>query len=168
MFWLYNNDSTYSFYQIFENSNLVWESNLDTIYCFDNNLTELNKKIKSPNFQSYPVESVDIIVKSIDQIIEYIRLDNNKNWVFSYKTNFIKPSDNDLSLPIFNFNYKLVDSHRMPNLIETAYNWIYRLNMSVYTIDSNSLYIIENNLITKQIKKYWVVKNLNTTKNFLV
>jgi len=165
MLWLYNNLTSFDFYQIFENSNVVFNENSNIIYSFDNKVNESDKNPKF-NLSDYPCDNLHMYVKGIEQIISFLDIKTNKEKVFSYKNNFIESSENKLSLPIFNFTYKLVDSHRMPNLIESNYAFSYELKLSIYKINQETQYIIENNLTTGITKKYWITTNIDSICNF--
>ena len=167
MLWLYDNLTSFDFYQIFENTNVVFNENSNIIYSFDNyhenSISNTNSKL---NLSNYTCDNKHIHVKGIEQLISFLDIKTNKEKVFSHKNNFIESSANKLSLPIFNFTYKLVDPHRMPNLIESNYNFSYELALQIYKINQETQYIIENNLSTGKIKKYWITTNIDSVLNF--
>lgn len=169
MLWLYDNLTSFDFYQIFENTSVVFNENSNVIYSFDNQNSNSNSNSNENfklNLSNYTYDNKHIYVKGIEQLISFLDIKTNKEKVFSYKNNFIESSANKLSLPIFNFTYKLVDSHRMPNLIESNYNFSYELTLQIYKINQETQYIIENNLSTGKIKKYLITTNIDSVYDF--
>ncbi len=136
MLWFYNpksnDNNTINYYQVFIENNLVYtdkDSNL--IYSFDSsNLSKSNLDLNN-----YTLDNLVCEIKMIDHIISYDILSstsNNTNYVFMTKSNFIKPEENKFNLPIFSHSYKLTSSKRLPNLIESEYNYTVKLNFQIY------------------------------------
>jgi hypothetical protein len=70
-------------------------------------------------------------------------------------------------LLIFNFTYKKVNNNRMPNLIETNYNFYDILEFKIYKISDKIQFIIETNPKTKIIKKYFITTNLDLISDYI-
>ena len=169
MIWLYSNDNNFiDFYQVFVNTGIDFHSNNNTIYSLESN--DLNKITTIVNIDennnSQHIHTYKYTIRIIDQIISYID-NSNEQIVFSFKMNFIEPSTNKYNLPIFNFTYKKVNNNRMPNLIETNYNFCSTLEFKIYKISDKIQFIIESNPETKIIKKYFVTTDLNLIKDYL-
>lgn len=168
MFWINNGDNINNFqvefYQIFINNKLVYDKDDNKIYSFidENNTDENNKLI----LDKYKFTKLVYDIKIIDQLISFIDKDN-KSYVFSIKTNFIKSQDNQFNIPIFHFSYKQVNSTKFPNLIDSQYSNSVKLEFIIYTINNDVQFIIETNLKTNIEKKYFITKNLDSIKNFL-
>lgn len=164
MLWLYNNDLKFcNFYQIFSNSNIVYNSGSNQIYSLLND-TENNNNNLLLNIKP---DKWIFEIKIIDQIISYHNIKTKITNTFSFKNEFIDPSNNEYKLPIFNFSYKNVNNNRMPNLIETNYSVSKKLDFDIYKINSNLLYIIETDYETKIIRKYWISSDIKLIKNYL-
>lgn len=179
MLWLYNNlnqNRLCDFFQIFTEYNLVYsDGGHNDIYSFDivNPINSSNSKF---NYTTYEYDNVECEIKMIDNIISYNISNNNlntnlnnKQYVFTFKTNFVEPNDNQHKLPIFNNVYKLTNTKRLPNLIETEYNFTSTLNFEIFKLDKNNniQFIIETNPITNSIRKYFITTNLNLVQEFL-
>jgi len=171
MLWYYNlksksNDNNpINFYQVFIENNLVYsDKDSNSIYSFDSN--DLSKL--SLNLNNYTKETIISEIKIIDNIISYNI--NNVNYVFTSKTNFVKPNENKLNLPIFSHTYKSTSVKRLPNLIESEYNNVLTLNFQIYKLDNenNIQFIIETNPITNSSRKYFVTTNLNLIQQFII
>jgi hypothetical protein len=173
MLWYYNlksnNDinsiNSINFFQVFIENKLVYgdkDSNL--IYSFDDSsdLSNLNLDLNKNNKENIISE-----IKIIDHLISYEI--NNINYVFISKSNFIKPEENKLNLPVFSHTYKLTSTKRLPNLIESEYNSVLTLHFQIYKLDNENKiqFIIETNPITNSIRKYFVTTNLNLIQPFI-
>jgi hypothetical protein len=158
MFWLFNNDLIFDFYQIFTdfNKNNINNSN-NKIYNFNNNIKELDIDL-----DSYKMISVNFEIIIIDNLIKYTNIDNNNEITFKLHKKFIKSDiDNIKNLPIFNFKYIKVDNNLLPNINNSYYDNTYKFNFNIYYINDNLLLINEKNLINNNIKFYWLSTNLN-------
>ena len=180
MLWLYNNklnnNNSFDFYQIFIENNLVYDDkNENLIYSFDSTNSS-NSKSNSKlnlNFDKYNFDNVKCEIRTIDNIISYNILstninENNNNYVFiTTKTNFIKPSNNQFGIPIFSYTYKSTSTKRLPNLIESKYDFVSTLNFKIYKLDKENKiqFIIETNLLTNLTRKYFITTNLEYLLN---
>jgi len=164
MLWLYNNNI--NFYQIFVNSKLVYNQDNNIIYSFESNNICQDLELNEPDLSNIKYIEFNFEIRIIDQLISYINTVTNDNIVFTFKMNFIEPSENKFKIPIFNYSYKKVNNNRMPNLIITNYNLYAKLCFKIYNINENLQYIIETNPITKIIKKYWITTELNLIDNY--
>lgn len=173
MWWLLNNtnandkiktNTSINFYQIFVNSKIIYNQDNNTIYSFKSGDGELNLNIQLDQIECY---NIDYTIKIIDQLISYTNINTGETNVFSFKMNFIKPNINKYKLPIFNFTYKNTNNNRMPNIIESEYDVYTNVNFKIYNIDNNIQFIIEKNLKSNVIKKYWIVEDLDSLKNIL-
>ena len=176
MIWLYNkkldDNNILNFYQVFVENNIVFnDNNKNLIYSFDSSNFE-NSKL-SFNLNDYESNDIECDIKIIEQMISYDILsssfNNNKNYVFSTKSSFIEPNDNEYNLPIFSYSYKLTNTKKFPNLIESEYDSVLNLNLKIYKLDNenNVQFIIETNLYNNTIRKYFVLTNLNLLKPFI-
>lgn len=173
MLWFLNNPKTNSngiieFYQVFVDSDKVYTDEEDNaIYSFNSNvLTNIISTKFNIDLTKYKSTSIDCKIKIIDHIISY-NIENQKtNNVFTVKTNFINPQDNQYGIPIFFHMYKQVGEKRLPNLIEAKYTNTYKLNFQVYEIDSQIQFIIETNQLTNEKRKYFIVPNLNFIQKY--
>ncbi len=168
MLWL-NNITAYSnanvdFYQVFIDSKIVYDENNNVIYSFESESTNL-PIIK--NLEKIECINKTFTIKIIDQLISYTDNTNNLTNVFTHRMNFIEPSKNKYNSPIFNFTYKKVNNNRMPNLINSSYNFISNLSFKIYKFSDKVQFIIETNPETNVQKNYWVLTDLNLLKDFL-
>lgn len=192
MLWLFANlklepNQEFEFYQVFIDSKLVYDNDSNQIFSLgnptDNDTDSLIKKIISNNSIN-PINPIkfNIGVKILDQLIMYTytfepnfkpdSIFNPNSYspdVFSFKMNFIPPTaqSNEFGAPMFSFSYKKVNSNRMPNLIESQYNFNANLDLHVYNIDKNIQLVIENDTLTNTSKKYWVTNNKKILYDFL-
>jgi len=170
MLWFLNNPKTnpngmIEFYQIFVDSEIVYtDEEANTIYSFNSNNLKFNidtTKYKSTN--------INCKIKIMDHIISYNMENQKTDCVFTVKTNFINPQDNQYRIPLFSHTYKQVSEKRLPNLIESEYTNIYNLNFQVYNIEQNNSqiqFIVETNLITNEKRKYFIVQDLNLIEKY--
>jgi hypothetical protein len=168
MLWLYNKDNKdnifIDFYQVFIDTQIEFQNDSNTIYSLES--TDLNKILPIKNIDKFICSQYTFTIRIIDQLISYID-NSNEQIVFSSKMNFIAPSNNKYNLPIFNFTYKKVNNNRMPNLIETNYNFYDILDFKIYKISDKIQFIIETNPKTKIIKKYFITANLDLISDFI-
>lgn len=164
MLWINNivtPNTCIDFYQVFIDSNIEYNDNNNIVYSFESS--------NLPNIKN--LEKIECIcktftIKIMDQLISYTDIDN-KTIVFSHKMKFIEPSNNKLNIPIFNFSYKNVNNNRMPNLIDSSYNFISNLTFQIYKFSDKVQFIIETNPETNITKKYWITSELNLLNNYL-
>lgn len=165
MIWLYSKDNNFiDFYQVFVGAEIEFQNDKNTIYSLESN--ELNKILTIKNIDKIKYIQHTFTIRIIEHLISYIDNSNNEI-VFSFQMNFIEPSTNEYNLPIFNFTYKKVNNNRMPNLIETNYNFYNTLEFKIYNISDKIQFIIETNPESKIIKKYFVTTDLNLIKDFI-
>jgi hypothetical protein len=178
MLWLYNKDSTIcDFFQVFVDSNIVYNENNNSIYSLGSieisdkipvEISNVNNNTKIKNLDKIKYDYYSFDIRIMDQIISYTFTDNSdQQIVFSSKMNFIEPSNNKLNLPIFNFTYKKVNKNRMPNLINSNYNFSSTLEFKIFKISNQVQFIIETNPTTKIIKKYFITTDLDYIKNYI-
>lgn len=175
MLWFLNNPKTnpngmIEFYQIFADGDKIYADEEDNaIYSLNSNIsTNLADTKFNIDLTKYKSTSVDCKIKIIDHIISY-NIENQKtNCVFTIKTNFINPQDNQYRIPIFSNAYKSISAKRLPNLIETEYTNTYEFNFQVYDIDSQIQFIVETNLLTNEKRKYFIVSNLNLIQKYYI
>jgi hypothetical protein len=167
MLWLYNKDNIiFEFFQVFINSNIVYSANNNIIYSLESTQSQVENNIKITNLDKITYDNYSFNIRIMDQLISYTN-DINEQIVFTSKMNFIEPSNNKKNLSIFNFTYKKVSNNRMPNLIQTSYNFSSRLEFKIYKISDKVQFIIETNPNTKIIKKYFITTDLNLIKNYI-
>ena len=172
MLWLYNNklkNGLCEFYQIFTKYNLVYsDEEQNNIYSFDSvNLDNLKFELSD-----YKYENIKCDIKIISHVISYNILNENlnkKHSVFTFKTNLIEPKNNNFGIPIFNNIYKLTNSKRLPNLIETEYDFSSILDFKIYKLEPNNniQFVIETNPITNSTRNYFITTDLNLVQKFL-
>jgi hypothetical protein len=182
MIWLNNyksNDNTQiNFYQVFiENKQVYNDEKENTIYSFESTeRTEQTEQTDAYNFKHNKYENIECDIKIIDHVISYLVLSGekkNKNFVFTMKTNFIKPTDNELNVPIFNHIYKSTSTKSLPNLIESKYCLSSTLNFKIYNLDTDNSdtkiqFVIETNPLTNIIRKYFITTNLNSLQKYFI
>lgn len=171
MLWLYNKDCTIcDFFQVFVDSNTVFKENNNTIYSLEStDKHDLQNNVKINNFDKIKYDNYSFDIRIMDQLISYTYSNNsNEIIVFTSKMNFIEPSDNKFNLPIFNFTYKKVNNNRMPNLIDSNYNFSSTLEFKIYKISDKVQFIVETNPNTKTIKKYFITTDLNYIKKYIL
>ena len=171
MLWLYNKDCTIcDFFQVFVDSITVFNENNNTIYSLEStDKYDLQNNVKIKNFDKIKYDNYSFDIRIMDQLISYTYSNNsNEKIVFTSKMNFIKPSDNKFNLPIFNFTYKKVNNNRMPNLIESNYNFSSTLEFKIYKISDKVQFVVETNPNTKTIKKYFITTDLNYIKKYIL
>lgn len=158
MFWLLDDkiEENYIFAQIFATELMELDGN--TIY----NLTSEpdTKKIKEITPKTY-----SFTIKVSGQLISWTNLETGKTLTFSKKENVIDPKENPNGYLIFNYNYKLVDSHRLPMLKTNLYDYYCEnICMEVYIINPQTLFVHEINKSNNSERKYFVVKNYSGFK----
>jgi len=177
MLWLYNNklnqNGLCEFYQIPTKYNLVYSDvEQNNIYSFDS----INFDNLKFNLSDYKYENIKCEIKIISHVISYNILNENLNnnlnkrhSVFTFKTNMIEPKNNCYNVPIFNNIYKSTNTKRLPNLIDTEYDFSSILDFKIYKLDSNNntLFVIESNPITNLNRNYFITNDLNLVKQFL-
>lgn len=172
MLWFLNNPKTnpndmIEFYQIFTDSDEVYtDEEANTIYSFNSNNLKFN--IDTTKYKS---SNINCKIRIIDHIISYNIHNNNQktNNVFTFKTNFIAPQDNQYGIPIFSHTYKSISAKRFPNLIETKYTTVCEFNFQIYNIETNNSqaqFIIETNSLTNEKRKYFIVQDLNLIQKY--
>lgn len=156
------------FYQIFTNNNLLYTDNSNNyIYSFEvgEQKNFINLKI---NLDDFKFNIIKCEIKIMDHIISYKSKINKIDCVFMSKLNFIKPSESEYNIPIFNYIYKKINSNKLPNLIKSEYDLVNLFEFKIYDLnDVNIQFVIETNLSDNTIKKYFITKNLNLLKNFI-
>lgn len=175
MLWFLNNPKTnpngmIEFYQVFTNNNEVYTDEEDNIiYSLNSNpLSNVISTKFNIDMTKYKSVKINCKIKIIDNIISY-NIENQKtDYVFTVKTNFINPQDNQYRIPIFSNAYKSISAKRLPNLIETEYTNTYEFNFQVYDIDSQIQFIVETNLLTNEKRKYFIVSNLNLIQKYYI
>lgn len=176
MLWFLNNFNSNSndmikFYQVFIDSNEVYsDCDKNIIYSFNSiNSTNLNNLKFNIDLTKHETKNINCKIKIIDNIISYEIINENKNYVFSTKSDFTKPENDTYGIPIFSHMYKSTSVKRLPNLIETKYTNVYELNFEIYNIESNDnkvQFIVETNLSTNEKRKYFIIENLDYMKKY--
>jgi len=162
MFWLFdtNVSESYDFVQIFELDKQ--EIDLDTIYTLNSDLfpiiggTNYNDVVKKNNIIP---QIFNYCIKVIGSNISYTNLNTNQTVCFQTQQKFIKPSDNKFNKPIFEFNYKLVDKSKIPDLLSKSYDFYYpNINFELYQINSNLVLVKETEKKNNYIRNYIIAK----------
>lgn len=176
MLWLYNkynSSEIINFYQIFVSSELVYNDNENnTIYSLE---SSKNKNVCDVKINYSEHDDIVCDVKIIDNIISYDlkytnNIEKNEKYVFMFKSQNINEFDynkeNNLS---FFHNYKVINTKRLPNLIESEYNFCSTLNFQIYNLEKNKVqFIIETNPTTNSVKKYFITTEPNLIKKYLM
>ena len=166
MLWLYTKDhNIINFYQVFVDGKIEFENNKNTIYSLGSNIPNISDIYNIP-IDQFKSTNYKFTIRIIDQLISFDD-QTNLQTVFSFKMNFKDPSTNKYNLPIFNYTYKKVNNNRMPNLIESNYNFYKTLEFKIYKINDQVQFIIETDPETKIIKKYFTSTNLNLLDDYL-
>ena len=165
-----NPNGTIEFYQVFVDSDKVYTDEEDNaIYSLNStNLTDLTNTKFNIDLSKYKSTNTNYKIKIIDHIISYNMENQKTNYVFTVKTNFIDPQDNQYSVPIFLHAYKSIGAKRLPNLIETEYTNTYELNFQVYEVDNQVQFIIETNLLSNKKRKYFITHDLNLIQKYSI
>lgn len=177
MLWLYNDkinqNGICEFYQIFTKYDLVYcDDEQNKIYSFDSvNINDLKFKLSD-----YIYENIKCEIKIISHVISYNILNEQlnenlikKHNVFTFKTNLIQPSITNNGIQIFNNIYKSTNTKRLPNLIETEYDFSSILDFKIYKLDPNNniQFVIETNPTTNSTRNYFITSDLNLVQQFL-
>jgi hypothetical protein len=176
MLWLYNKynlGEIINFYQIFVSTELVYDDDENnTIYSLE---SSKNKNVCDLEINCLEHDDIVCDVKMIDNIISYDlkctnNIEKNKNHVFMFKSQNINEFNfnkaNNLS---FVHNYKTINTKRLPNLIESEYNFYSTLNFQIYNLEKNKVqFIIETNPTTNSVKKYFITTEPNLIKKYLI
>lgn len=147
MLWLFNEkllNNNFKFYQIINNSPVFNESS-NIIYKLDNHIdVDLSKIIPTKfNFQ----------IKIMSNIINYLNLDNNMIFTFTKNENFINNSSN----VAIEFNYKLINNHKLPSLSNHSYDFYYdHIEFNIFKINDNLLFVKQINKSNNSYSNYWI------------
>jgi hypothetical protein len=154
MFWLIDNilKEEYYFLQIFSNN---------YIDCDSNKIYKLNELIDYKETENYV--KFNFLIKIMGQLISYTNLETNVTITFSKTENFIDPNLNVLNKPVFEYNYKIIDNYRLPELLSKQYDYYYEdIELTIFIINNNLLFVKENNKLTNSKRNYWITKDLST------
>jgi hypothetical protein len=136
MYWLLtgNEDNeTCIFYQTYNKSIVIEYNNFSCYNIQSDNLLQKGSEIEK-------VIIYDIYIK--DNLIKYIN--NEEEKTFIYETRKINSNDNNLL--IFKNIYKKTDNYKLPRLLDTFYDNIYRnMKFKIYELSNNTLQIRNNN-----------------------
>lgn len=189
MLWLLNNQKTNTkakpntktnesieFYQVFIKNDQVYSNeSYDIIYSLVSNISsELENAKCKIDLTKYQSSEINCKIKIIDHLFSFNLLDenlldNNTNYVFATKINYICSKNNHYGVPIFFNTYKPVGSKRLPNLGNHDYTNTYKFNFKIYQIVPDNIqvqYIVETNLETNETRKYFITPNLNLIQTF--
>lgn len=162
MFWLFEpNKEIYDFVQIFENNC----NEIDSDYVYKLDLDNF-PKISGTNYYDIVTDKkiqpiiVNYCIKIIGKNISWTNLDTNVTINFIQKYNFVKPSENKIDKPIFEFNYK-INKHKLPELTTCSYDFYYpHIKFEIYKINNNLILIKETNQINNILRNYVVAKKI--------
>lgn len=152
MFWLYTTDTLFDFYQVFVDYEIEFHNLNNTIYCLESN-KELDINIEN-NY-----DKKKFLVRIKDNLISYS--DDKDQIVFSYNMNIECSDENKSNLLIFNYKYKKAMTEKMPNLSKKEYDLNDTYEFKIYKINEKIQYIIETNIETEIIRKYFLTTELN-------
>ena len=197
MFWLFNiNTNTnanadtnkftdeYKFLQIFKSQSIIIDNN--TIYKIgedSDNLDNLDNSDNSDNLDNnFKIDNIDIEtwisnnliekleieyqIKIMGNIISYHNLKTNQIITFLKKEKVIEYTKNKNKL-VFEIEYKIIDNHKLPELISSSYDYFYnKIKFSIYKINNNIMYIKEINKSNNSFRKYLITQNNGDFYNF--
>lgn len=155
MFWFLdiNKKDTYNFSQIFDNNSTSIDENI--IYKLTDIISSENKLLKDIK----PI-IINFKIILIGQLISWTNLKTQEVITFLMNEEFIQPENNKFNKPIFNYTYKIVDNHRIPQLLSTTYDFNYEdIEFKIYNINNNLLFINEHNKSNNSKRNYWITKN---------
>lgn len=153
MFWLYNNNNEYNFYQLFYNYDKT-DIDDNIIYKLDVN-TELN-------IDDLKYIEINYEIKIKDNFIMYRNIDNDDKITFEMNIKFYNENDNIYNIPIIYNKYKKILDTNFPYLTYDMYDKFYsKLNFKIYQITDELLYVIEYNE-NSSTRKYILNINDNT------
>lgn len=159
MFWLFDKNilknDTIKFYQIFINDSVDINGNI--IYKLDGSI--------QLNLTNYSFIKINYEIKIIGEIISYKDIDTNVLITFNKKEVFIKPEMNEFNKAIFDWTYKNIQSSKLPELLSSKYDYYYpRIELLIYKINTNLLFIQESNKSSNCTRNYWIAANLDNIK----
>ncbi len=153
MLWIFNKkllNDTFVFYQIFTLIKIYKENEINgSIICNleNNNIT--------PDLSKYKNIKLNCEIKIIGNIISYRNIETNEVLTFTKKESH-DVSDN----LILTHEYKLIDNHRLPELI--SYDFHYTdIEFNIYYNIDNELFILQNNKSNNSSTNYWIKQSLN-------
>ncbi len=158
MFWLFDNklEENYTFAQIFASELMELDGN--TVY-------NLTSELDTKKITGIVPTTYSFTVRVSGQLISWTNLETGKTITFSKKDNVIYPKENPNKYLIFNYNYKIVDSHRLPMLKTNLYDYYCEnIGLEVYKINNQTLFVHETNKSSISERKYFVVKNYSGFK----
>ncbi len=168
MYWLFDEklQEIYSFYQIFFPEIIKADGN--TIYNLESDSGD-NIKFSDKNVlniiktKSIKPIKINYQIKIMGNLISYTNIDSGKNITFIKKDRFYEHNDTSkVKRLIFNFEYKLTDNHRLPELTSKSYDYFYEnISFGVYRIDDNSIYVEETNNKNNSNRNFLLQKNLS-------
>ncbi len=198
MFWLFDEQlkPSYEFFTIHYGNTIEIDDNMvyNLGFEMDSSIESETKSETKQDIIPDPKSISDIVpitfrfeVKIMGQLISWTDLDTKKTVTFTKKEQFIEPDSNSYSKPVFNYNYKPTDNHRLPNILAKSYDFYYKeIILNVYVLNQNTFFIKEQikieepelseelgSLITKtesgsesysnyNLRKYWITPNLKT------
>lgn len=144
MYWLFmdsvDDKDTNIFYQLFNNSTMI-ETN--DFICYNAQGTSIIPK-KNTKSVIY-----DIYIKG--NLIKYVNKDEERTFI--YETNRIKSNSNNLL--VFKNSYKKVDNCKLPLLVDSCYDNIYKnIEFKIIELPNNTLQIQSDNftfILSQQI-----------------
>jgi hypothetical protein len=145
MFWLFEKLNNYKYYQIFINSKKY------------NNVYELNNYNIIKNIDNYKQTThiFDVYIK--DNKIMYEENNKNDIYVFEFTENNLINKFDSL---IIEYEYNVIERHKLPQLQLNEYNnYHLNLELKIYELNENTLFIIQNNKKSYFISK--IIQNVN-------
>lgn len=159
MFWLFNNNKSFDFYQIFTDlKKFNIDNSKNILYDLNNDINDLDIDL-----DSYEFLKINYQIKIIDNLISYTNLKSNKIITFLItKKNFDSNICNLTNFKTLQFNYELVDNNNMPNLLQKYYQFYKDIHFTIYNINQNLLLIHEYNITDNTKKFYWLSQDIET------
>ena len=159
MFWLFNNNNSFDFYQIFTDlKKFNIDNSKNILYDLNNDINDLDIDL-----DSYEFLKINYQIKIIDNLISYTNLKSNKIITFLIiKKNVDSNICNLTNFKTLQFNYELVDNNNMPNLLQKYYQFYKDIHFTIYNINQNLLLIHEYNITDNTKKFYWLSQDIET------
>jgi hypothetical protein len=164
MLWLFDEKPSeqYTFSQIYIlNKKDIFNIDDNTVYKLEKTISDkdgnTNKEVNKEIKDIQPIE-FKFCVRQMGQLISWTDLDTKKTITFSKKQNILESEKNGLDHLVFNFSYKKVDNHRLPQLKKELYDGYYEnIKFNIYVLNKNKWFIEEIN--NDCIKNYYIVPN---------
>ena len=157
MFFLFDNKPSFTFYQIFINSNTTHLNDESIIY----NLTN-NNCLKTNNNENL-ISNINFKIRILDNLISFCDIDTDNISSFSFTSKFLKNINNNI---FFENIYNKIDQSNFPLFIDDDYDNIFNINIKTFKINTNLYLISEFNNVTSIKKQFFVSNNCDDCDSY--